>query len=716
MPQNHQAIIIAGWALSTVALIATIVVVVRIVRRREKTESPVTAWVAYTIGIFVTAYCMVLSQNLVDLGGTPDAPNVLDSLLNTIQMFMFNRGIDLDVTQLEWMGPLLLVYAIYNAALFLAAPVGTIGTVASYVRQLFGVPRMRWLARKRGVHVFSELNEKSYTLAKSIYADEGTKEHLVVFADVKDGDTGLASDAKREGMMCLSQSAAFIAREIGGTSQKRTYVFSSDDEIANLSDGIALARQLAEQYKPGDDTPYVFTFSSSPVAGAVVDAVSSEVNAPADADAQTAPQIKMRLKRVDWIRNTVDILLDKYPLFTTGLDESSMFGGEFAPKLAFDYAPDKRHILIVGESMFAVEYLKGALWASQLGSEIQVQIDVVTEGVETLKSRFAFESPEFFAEDGRPYQGHYNLRYFAFDPQGGDYLNYLLEDDSEFGEITQVLVAIDDDLVCAKVARRTREALEQRRLAHPGANPAFIAALIENSELAQSVRLMRARKRLYAIEPVGDVESAYSVKNVFNTPLSRQARYVNRIYSEYQINAADDFETAVKRADLDFMGSEYYQRSSLASALHRKYSLYLVCRRNASAAGSAVDWMVPLKEIDKAVLEEYETYFKSEDALWLSAVEHDRWSAYVSTEGHEHASFEQVDQIWELEGRHNYELAHLHPCLTDFESLPALDDVVEPFKGGSPHFQKLDDNVIRAIGIIASDKNTFEAEWRRFFG
>ena len=712
MSQSDQIIIVTGWLLSIVALIVTAVAVVRVVKRHEKTESSVPAWIVYAIGIFVTSFILILSQNIVDLGGTPDAPNVLDSLLSSFQMFALGRGIDIDMKMLVWMGPLLLVYAVYNAALFIAAPVATAGTIVSLIGQLLSVPRMRHLARKRGVHVFSELNEKSLTLAKSIYEEEGTAEHLVVFAGVGENNEALASDAKIAGMMCLTHSVSYIARRIGGGSFKRTYVFASDDEVANLGNGITLARQLAERYVPDDPTPYVFMFSSSPVAGAVVDAVSSEINAPIG---QEAPQIKVRLKRVDWIRNTVDLLLEKYPLFSTGLDESCMNGREFEPKLTFDYEPSCRRILIVGESMFAVEYLKGAIWAGQLGDDIKVQIDVVTPGIETLKSRFAFESPEFFAEDGRPYQDRYNLRFFPFDPQGVDYLDFLLDGQSEYGEIDQVLVAIDDDLVCAKVARRTREALEQRRLAHPGTKPAFIAALIEDTELAQAVRLMKARKRLYAIEPVGDVESAYTVKNVFNTPLSRQARNVNRIYSENLINGADDFKAAVDQVDLGFMESEYNQRSSLASALHRKYSLFLVCRKTLSAAGAEADWTAPLESLDQTVKDEYEAYFKTEDASWLSVVEHDRWSAYVSTEGHEYASLEQVKQIWALEGRHNYELAHLHPCLIDFDNLPELDAVVEGIKGSSPKFQKIDDNVIRAIGIIGASKDDFEAEWKRFF-
>ena len=150
MSQSHQIIIVTGWLLSIAALVVTIAVVIRIVKKREKTESTVPVWIVYAIGIFVTAFILVLSQNIVDLGGTPDAPNILDSLLSSLQMFVLGRGIDLNIEMLEWMGPLLLVYAVYNAALFLAVPAATAGTVISLIGQMLSVPRMLSLARKRG--------------------------------------------------------------------------------------------------------------------------------------------------------------------------------------------------------------------------------------------------------------------------------------------------------------------------------------------------------------------------------------------------------------------------------------------------------------------------------------------------------------------------------------------------------------------------------------
>ena len=235
MLQAHQAIIVGGWLTSIAIAVITAVAIIRRANRRAKSESSVSAWVVYTIGIFLTAFALIFSQEAVDLAGTPGAPRVLDSLLNSLQLFAFNRSNDLDVSLIEWMGPMLPLYAVYNAALYVAAPIGPAGMIISLVKQLVSVPRMRSQAKKRDVHAFSELNSKSLTLARSLYRDEGTDEHIVVFANVEDPETSLASDAQREGMLCLPQSMSFVADRIGGGVRKRTYVFCADDEVANHS-------------------------------------------------------------------------------------------------------------------------------------------------------------------------------------------------------------------------------------------------------------------------------------------------------------------------------------------------------------------------------------------------------------------------------------------------------------------------------------------------
>jgi len=714
MTAESQIIIIVGWVLSVIALIATIIAVVVINKRRKGGDSAVSAWLAYTIGIYITAFFMLMSQEIVGLAGSTGSPILLDTLLGCMKMLGTGRDISLDVEALAWMGPALPMYIFYNASLFVAAPVGTLGTIISFANSLFGLPLVKRLAKKRDTYVISNLNDQSLTLGKSI-VDKGKETgsaKLVVYANVENAKASLASEARMAGAYCLPQAMEFIAPRVSANNvNERVFVFASEDEVKNLGEGIELAKRLkdwsGQEYKP----PYVLVFSSSPVAGPAIDAATQEINGSCDNS-----RVLVRLRRIDWIRSAVDTLLDSYPLFATGLDEECMIGSEFHPKLRFDYESDVRRILIVGKGPFAKEFLKGALWASRFGDEIQTQIDMTAVGIEGFESRFKLECPEFFADEDHPYSERYNLRFYSVDPEGSGYAS-LMKERSEFGEYTHVFIALENDLVCAKVARRTRELLEQKRLERGSFAPAFIAATINNAELAETVRNMRARKRSYAITPIGDDAAVYSYDSIFNPALLRQAQNINRVYCKYSFEGKTgaEFKMAMAEADLSLANSEYNLRSSLASALHRKYALFLMCRKTKSEAGKKVDWTKPLDLIDSSVLREYDDHVDSGSAGWLSRVEHDRWSAYVSTEGHESISASIVPSIWEKEGRHNYELAHLHPCLIKFDDLPTLDETVMPLKGANPEFQKVDDNVVKGIGVIVASDADFEREWNRYF-
>ena len=723
MSPQSQIVVITGWILSILTLIATVIAVVIIHKRRREGDSNVSTWLGYTVGIYVTAFFMLLSQEIVGLAGSTGSPIILDTVLSCMQMLSTGRDISLDAEALAWMGPALPPYVIYNAALFVAAPVGTLGTILSLANNLFGIPVVRKMAESRDTYVISDLNEQSLELGKSII-EKGNSlgmKKLVVYANVDPSKSSLGSDARLIGARCLPHAIDYIAPRIWANKTcERAFVFASDDEVKNLGDGLELAGKVCVWSDEGLKAPHVLIFSSSPVAGPSVDAAAAKLN-----DASQG-KLRVRIRRVDWIRSTIDTMLDSYPLFATGLDESCMTNEGASPKLRFDYDLDSRRILIVGKSEFPREFLKGALWAGQLGDKIKTHIDVVALGVDGFESRFKFECPEFFAKDGRPYQDHYSLRFHSINPESADFAAFLRGADEgnvrsgydEFGEFTHVFIALENDLVCAKVARRTRELLEQRRLMNGPFNPAFIGAIINNAELADTVRNMKARERSYAIVPLGDDAFVYSYDNIFNPMLYRQAQNVNRIYNEYAIGGKSgaEFKAAVELADLGLANSEYNFRSSLASALHRKYALFLVCRDlNWKEVENAEFWTHPLEEVDKGALDLFENYINSGQAGWLSKLEHDRWSAYVSAEGHEYMPLDALPAMYQMENRHNYELAHLHPCLIDFEDLPNLDEAVRPYTEEETAFQKLDDNVVFGIPLIIASEEDFEKQWEEHF-
>ena len=101
MTQPEQASILLGWLLSIIALVATAWYVVHLSRTRKQTESPVSTWVAYTIGIFVTIFILLYSQELAGLAGSEGSPRFIDSLFSSLQMFGMNRDIELDMDALQ---------------------------------------------------------------------------------------------------------------------------------------------------------------------------------------------------------------------------------------------------------------------------------------------------------------------------------------------------------------------------------------------------------------------------------------------------------------------------------------------------------------------------------------------------------------------------------------------------------------------------------------
>ncbi len=731
---DNPNLLVFGWLLSIVAIVATAFFVVRLYNKRNKTDAPVSSWVAYTIGMFVAIFFLIFSQELAGLVGAEGSPKLLDSLFATLQMFGMNRDIELDTGMLGFLGGLLPLYLVYNAVMHLAAPVGTIGTILSLLGQLFSTFRLIRLAKRKDVFAFSSLNNESLALAKSTQEtyERDNKDCLLVFANTEE-EAALAGDAKGADMMCVPQSVDFIAKHIKGSQTAHSFVFSDlKNEVANLSDGVDLATNLSKDDYRSAQVPQVLVFSSSLVGGPVVDAAAIEANA----DAQDG--INVMIKRVDWVRSTVNTLLDRYPLFTTGIVEPALKSSQYKTKLLFDPDISTRRILIVGDGVFAKEFLKGALWAMQLGDVITTRIDVICASADKLQQQFAFDAPEFAASDGRPYQGSYNLSFYGIDPEEGEYLDYLRESYYRDGNPTYVLVAYDDDLLCAKVARRTREILEQERLRKDdGSAPAFVAAVINDAELSKTILRMKARDRLYAIQPVGDFDSIYNYDNIFSLPLYNSARNLNRMYScSWQRLSGDELNQAFVEADRSFANSEYNQLSSIASTLHRKYSLYLYCLKEQPESLGVVDWEKTLvlgsegsasfsQELSD-IIDAYDAYFESGDAKWLSKVEHDRWAAYVSTEGHECVRFGDLEKIYEKENRHDYALGRLHPCLTGFEQLPNLDGKVNEIKkarlkdGEEPrpvNFQSIDDAVLMNTRlIIAADEAAFRAEWDKKFG
>ncbi len=230
--------------------------------------------------------------------------------------------------------------ALYKAALLILhviSPLFTIGITLSFFENSFSEAVYRLRANYRPSHIFSDINERTLSLAESIYASN--KKALFVF----NGDS-----------QKLEERRDFSERihEIGGTvldmapgevrhslRHTRTYYLLGMDSGRNLKDAI----RLFEKYdKQGGEMVKLWLYSKDELAAIIFDNLDERIDLRLVNEEQL---ISMGLMR-------------KYPLYNAVSD-------------------GKLEIMLVGAGKIGVEILKAAMWCAQLGDGVEVSFHVL---------------------------------------------------------------------------------------------------------------------------------------------------------------------------------------------------------------------------------------------------------------------------------------------------------------------------------------------------
>lgn len=680
--------------------------------------------------IFASVSSLIASQLLCGLLEPATAPLALDALYRTIQVFLANAPLELSTSNIGGLGcagPWSDMYLYYNAAVYLVAFGSTITAIISAFSDLLSPCKVRIRSIWNDVYAFSDLNQNSWLLAQSIQADgkaSRLRQCLIVFANVDfDRSKALAADAKAAHMICTSLGMDVATRHTSRFCRKLSCLYMGSDEVENLDEGVGQMRLLAERGNDSENAPEVRILSSSPIASHLMDTVLHK------ADQDKDGRLAVKARRIDRVRSTVDLLLDRYPLF--------LAGDRAEDGLIYDLP--SRHLLIVGSSAIAYQYLKSAIWAGCLGSEeqdIRMRIDLVAPDAEDICHQLEAEAPGLFGDsccpcfsissskEGEPVPAPekpcIQIGFNALSPDGKDFERYLAQ---SFRTITFVLVADGDDLDNARLSMRTREILTRRfiqaHIPEQDRVEATICAIIANDELAESLADMEGRGIPYHIHPVGTDGEVFSSRSVFNPELERLARNVNRAYSGiYSSTEPDEMER--RKADKRFDSSEYSRQSSIASALHLKYKVFLYCRSMVQGLNGVmpdpeaeellgkIDWHQPLATFDPRIVRSL-IISATANPVWLQKVEHDRWDAYMMAVGFTEATEADIEASFSQSRRQDNEVAKLHYCLGDYSLLDEksrnMDEIIRSHgKTADPKdFASVDKDLIEHIDRIVAD-------------
>ncbi|MGN0115803.1 MAG: hypothetical protein ACI396_10790 [Acutalibacteraceae bacterium] len=273
------------------------------------------------------------------------------------------------------------MYSFYVALLYVIAPVLTFSNVLSLFKNLKGELRFA-LHKNRPFYIFSELNEKSIALANSIskrYLESKDKTQgkpVLVFTDVfeKDEESGyeLLLKAHDMGAICLKKDIIRI-----NVKRKRARVeFFLIGE--NESENVEQAIRLNQEYKNCDDKPIsIYIYSTKPSAGYVLDSIDK---GDYMLDAALTEHIKNDpigfLEERSFESEQID---SRY--YIRRIDNVEMLAVETLTDqkvldVLFGKSNDKTiSIMIIGVGSYGKEFLKNALWLSQvLGYKVEINV------------------------------------------------------------------------------------------------------------------------------------------------------------------------------------------------------------------------------------------------------------------------------------------------------------------------------------------------------
>lgn len=452
------------------------------------------------------------------------------------------------------------------------------------------------MKNSRVVYYISGLSPATLPLVRSIRAKEKhdkIQTSKITIANVeRDGNISEKKMLKALGCKVTAWDIPTLStkKQLKRNDRRKTlyrFILIHTDTERNTKDALNLVhdcrnRLAVEIYSlsPGSGTEFLFDS---------VDKGSSDASVP-----------PVKLRRIHFARNTI----------YRSLMQQSMF------QLAREHNGEKTiTVVIIGMDAYGIEMLKACLWCGQMDHYV-LKIHVLDSSPDA-DERFYFMAPEIRIRNKLPRSGedYYELDFHtSIDPHTSTLSDTLCRIQNP----SWVFISLGNDTENLNTAIRVREIYAQQNLYDQylplhytvSQQLPYIQTVIENddtAELLNNNQLKNYRNECYDIHAVGSLNSLYSLDSICNTELEALA-----------------LQAHMKWGDQDsFNSHEYHRRSSMASAIHKKYR----------------DEIYPDDHILKDILE------------------HRRWNAYMrGTEGYQFGLIRD-------------DLAKQHNCLVKFDDL-----------------------------------------------
>ncbi len=426
-------------------------------------------------------------------------------------------------------------------------------------------------------------------------------------------------------------------------AKRQVYVYCmSHENRVNLNSFLDIMASLSKKTPEEQQNIHVFLASNDSSAELIIDSIDKGY---------------VNTTLINEERMAVYGLLEEYPLLK--------------------YSKNKTiSVLICGFSKTADEMLRAVLWCGQLyGYKLSVKLAArnIGEKADDFKARY----PGLFSD-------RYDIRFY-------DYKNELefsslLEND--FSQCNYIVVAEDNEERTVEMSIRLRRTYYKMDKEYKNCPPIF--AYITDSEKAAAVSILKTaeakpeRRVNYDIIPFGVASDIYTFSYLTDSRIDLLAKNIHLVYEDIFSPGNIDPIAALK----GYHTFEVNKNASKSNAVHIRYKLLLL----------GMDYT----EDENAEETDFSSHLNDEMLEKLAVAEHNRWMAFLESEGWTEASVAQVNAYKASElsrGRHNCPIIKTHPYICDYYDLPEISN-----KLGLPDARVHDIQLISRIPDILHDK------------
>lgn len=584
------------------------------------------------------------------------------------------------------------IYGFYVSVLNLIAPIIGGAIIFEILASIF--PKIKLcilhLAVWKEKFYFSELNEASLALAKSIVESEKHvhRRPVIIFTDTyideKDEKSSeVLTEAKQLGAICIRDDLSYVIKNKYG---KRSFFLIDEKTPGNLQALAALAEAPNYLYLKNTEV-YLFTDDDSyvQVENRVWDKLKNELGFKEEELPVFVP--------IQSYRNLISNLLVEIPLYEPLIHKMKNADGTRELK-----------VTILGTGQIGTEMFLASYWFGQiLDCRLTIRV-VAKESEEAFWNKIDYINPEIrhTTIEGHPIlqvnrrgemaEPYCKVEYVSCDVKSSKFVTELMNASKENNllDTDYFLVAIGSDVENLSVANTVKKHIGEYHLTTKELMRTVISYVVFDSELTNTLnRTKRFRSDGNHVDiymrAIGSLQEVYSARNVFMTEQEPLALKAHEAYLATQ-NRAERAQIHKKR-----IKDDYNYWASLARGMHIKYKVFSMGLLSMSLfdVDSSSD-----SEYEKTIKETYSQYKKiitgkrslqnAEEKEQhqtmlhkLAWLEHRRWNAFTRVKGFRHTSDYDVYAVAGENGSYKHMGLKLHPCLVECDKRGIRSAIVE---------------------------------------